>query len=257
MSTQTHRDFDELTRPDVRDFYALNHANQTVAFVKAKRREYLPPRRCRMGVWEALDHLGEIVDDSDPDLALSQIDHALQTAEALRADERPRWLVLTGFIHDLGKVLCLFGEPQWAVVGDTFPVGCAFSDAIVFPELFEANPDRGHPEFSSLPGIYEPGCGLDRVLLSWGHDEYLYHVLREHLSTEALGIIRYHSFYAAHQGRAYDLLMSEEDHRTLEHVRDFNRYDLYSKTTMRPDFEALRPYYEDLVSDFLPDELQW
>src|SRR2546422_6255074 len=43
--------------------------------------------------------------------------------------------VLTGLIHDLGKVLCLFGEPQWAVVGDTFPVGCAHSDTIVFPEL--------------------------------------------------------------------------------------------------------------------------
>ena len=37
------------------------------------------------------------------------------------------WFVLVGLIHDLGKVLCLFGEPQWAVVGDTFPVGCAFS----------------------------------------------------------------------------------------------------------------------------------
>jgi hypothetical protein len=38
---------------------------------------------------------------------------------------------LTGLIHDLGKILAHpeFGsEPQWAVVGDTFPVGCAFSD---------------------------------------------------------------------------------------------------------------------------------
>lgn len=257
MSAQSHRDFDHLARPGVRDLYALNHANQTVAFVESKRREYLPLRRRRMGVWEALRHLGEIVDDSDPDLELSQIDHALQTAEAIRADGRPRWLVLTGFVHDLGKVLCLFGEPQWAVVGDTFPVGCAFSDAIVFPELFEANPDRLRAELSSREGVYEPGCGLDRVLLSWGHDEYLYHVLRDHLPPEALGIIRYHSFYAGHQARAYDFLMNDADHGIFEHVRDFNRYDLYSKTTVRPDFEALRPYYEDLVGDFLPEELQW
>ena len=39
------------------------------------------------------------------------------------------WFHLTGFIHDLGKLLLLpqFGAlPQWAVVGDTFPVGCRF-----------------------------------------------------------------------------------------------------------------------------------
>jgi len=51
-------------------------------------------------------------------------------------------------IHDLGKVLSLFGEPQWAVVGDTFPVGCAFSDKIVFPEYFDANPDRQDEKLS-------------------------------------------------------------------------------------------------------------
>ena len=32
-------------------------------------------------------------------------------------------MIATGLIHDLGKVLCKYGEPQWAVVGDTFPVG--------------------------------------------------------------------------------------------------------------------------------------
>jgi len=257
MATGTHRDFEALARPGVRDFYALNHRHQTVAFGRAKRDEYLPLRRRRMGVWEAVRALDALVDDSDPDLELPQIDHALQTAEAIRADGRPRWLVLTGFLHDLGKVLCLFGEPQWAVVGDTYPVGCAFSDAIVFPELFADNPDRHEPEYASRTGIYREGCGLDRVLLSWGHDEYLYHVLRDQLPDEALAIIRYHSFYAAHQAGAYGFLMSDTDRRALDHVRDFNRYDLYSKAPERPDFAVLRPYYEDLVAEFLPDELQW
>ncbi|HAO96880.1 MAG TPA: inositol oxygenase, partial [Verrucomicrobiales bacterium] len=43
---------------------------------------------------------------------------------------------LTGLIHDLGKILCLFGEPQWAVVGDTFPLGCRFSEKIIYHEYF-------------------------------------------------------------------------------------------------------------------------
>jgi inositol oxygenase len=254
---RTHRDFDHLERPGVRDFYALNHARQTLAFVQSKHAQYLPLRQREMSVWDALDALAGIVDDSDPDLDLPQIDHALQTAEALRADGRPRWLVLTGFVHDLGKVLCLFGEPQWAVVGDTFPVGCAFSDRIVFPDLFEDNPDRRSRDHASREGIYTPGCGLDAVWMSWGHDEYLYHVLRDHLGPEALAIIRYHSFYAAHREGAYDFLMNDDDRRLFEHVRDFNRYDLYSKTPERPDAAGLRPYYEDLVAEFLPATLQW
>jgi len=54
-------------------------------------------------------------------------------------------MIATGFVHDLGKCLCLYGEPQWGVVGDTFPTGCAYSDAIVFPEYFRANPDSQIP----------------------------------------------------------------------------------------------------------------
>ena len=69
------------------------------------------------------------------------IEHALQTAEAIRAANGPRWFIVTGLVHDLGKILCLFGEPQWAVVGDTFPVGCRFSPAIVYSEFFTDNPD--------------------------------------------------------------------------------------------------------------------
>ena len=94
-----------------------------------------------MGIWEAMEFLNTLVDDSDPDTELTQIEHLMQTAEAIRADGHPRWFILTGLIHDLGKILCLFGEPQWAVVGDTFPVGCRYSDKIVFPEFFADNPD--------------------------------------------------------------------------------------------------------------------
>jgi inositol oxygenase len=244
-------------RPGVREFYRLNHANQTLDFVRGKRAEYLPLRRRRMGVWEAFDALAELVDDSDPDLEATQLDHALQTAEALRADGAPRWLVLTGLIHDLGKVLCLFGEPQWAVVGDTFPVGCAFDAANVHADLFAANPDAQVPEYATPLGIYAEGCGLDAVALSWGHDEYLYHVVREYLPAPALAVIRYHSFYPWHQRGAYARLTAPADADKLAAVRRFNPYDLYSKSEERPDWPALRPYYEALVAELLPGELQW
>ena len=61
----------------------------------------------------------------------------------------PDWLQLTGLIHDVGKLLALWGEPQWAAVGDTFPVGCAFAKECVFPEQFQENPDFSHPVYRS------------------------------------------------------------------------------------------------------------
>src|SRR5438067_12496925 len=135
-SQEAFRDYRAEARPSVREFYRLNHRHQTLDFVLAKKQEYLPLRRRKMGVWEAMEYLNTLVDDSDPDTALSQVEHLVQTAEAVRRDGHPRWFVLTGLIHDLGKILCLFGEPQWAVVGDTFPVGCAYSVKVVFAELF-------------------------------------------------------------------------------------------------------------------------
>lgn len=251
------RVYDPADNPRVHAFYAENHARQTLDFVLAKKNEYLPLRRRRMSLWDAIAALEEIVDESDPDLDLPQIVHALQTAEALRRDGRPRWMIFAGFVHDLGKVLCLFGEPQWAVVGDTFPVGCAFSPRIVYPELFAANPDTRRPELSTRNGIYRDGCGLDAVHLSWGHDEYLFHVMRPHLCDEALAILRWHSFYAWHREDEYRWLMAPGDHRLLEVVKQFNPYDLYSKSAKRPDWDALRPYYEDLAAEHVPDVLQW
>lgn len=251
------RDFAAEARPGVKEFYRANHAGQTVDFVRSRHAAYLPLRRRRMGVWEAIALLSEVIDASDPDTDLTQLDHALQTAESLRRADAPRWLVLTGFIHDLGKVLCAFGEPQWAVVGDTFPVGCAFSDAIVFPELFAENLDARDERYGSEHGIYAPGCGLDRVLLSWGHDEYLYHVVRDHLPAPALAVIRYHSFYAWHREGAYRWLMDPSDQDKLRWVGRFNPHDLYSKSEAPPDLAELRPYYEALVGEFLPETLDW
>ena len=78
--------------------------------------------------------------------------------------------------------------------------------------------------FSSKFGIYEPNCGLDNVMMSWGHDEYLYRVLVNHGATipeEGLAMIKYHSFYPWHTGGDYDYLTNEKDSKMMEWVREF------------------------------------
>lgn len=251
------RDYRADARPRVREFYRLNHERQTLDFVRAKKAEYLGLDHRQMGIWEAMEFLDTLVDDSDPDTDLSQIEHLMQTAEAIRRDGQPRWFILTGLIHDLGKILCLWGEPQWAVVGDTFPVGCAYSESVVFPEYFELNADAGVPEYQTSCGIYDEGCGLDGVHLSWGHDEYLYRVVKPYLSPEALAMIRFHSFYAFHQDGAYMHLTDDHDRLMLPWIRRFQPYDLYSKSRTRPDVASLTPFYRELIAEYFPATIRW
>lgn len=251
------RNYDNPARDTVKEFYRMNHTFQTYDFVMDKEKEFLGLDRKKMSLWEAVEYLNTLVDDSDPDIDLDQTQHLLQTSEAIRADGHPDWFVLTGFLHDLGKVLCLFGEPQWAVVGDTFPVGCQFSDKIVYPDFFKANPDFTDKRYNTKLGVYKENCGLRNVHMSWGHDEYIYHVMKDYLPEEGLYMLRYHSFYAQHREHAYEHLMNDHDREMFKWVDKFNPYDLYTKAPVKPNVEALRPYYEDLASKYLPDTIQF
>ena len=204
-------------------------------------------------MWESLDFLNTLVDDSDPDIDFTQIEHAMQTAEAIRAANQPRWFIVTGLVHDLGKILCLFGEPQWAVVGDTFPVGCRWSPKIVYSNLFGENPDRHVPEYQTENGIYEPGLrprsrahvvGPRRVRLS------------RRQGTPAGGSALHAPLPLvlplAQGGRVQRTSRTRRTAAMLKWVRAFNRYDLYSKGSPRPDVPALMPYYQELVDEFFP-----
>jgi inositol oxygenase len=256
-SKEEFRNYDNPVRDTVKEFYRLNHTYQTYDFVKEKKNNYLQFNKREMPVWKAFDFLNQLVDDSDPDTDLDQLQHLLQTSESIRRDGHPDWMVLTGLMHDMGKVLCLFGEPQWAVVGDTFPVGCAYSDKIVYPEFFKNNPDYSNAEYNSQYGVYEKGCGLRNVQMSWGHDEYVYQMLKDYLPEEGLYMLRFHSFYAWHREGEYDYLMDDHDREMLKWVKLFNPYDLYSKSPNPPNLQELKPYYEGLIKKYLPETLKF
>jgi len=251
------RNYEADARPTVKEFYRQNHRHQTYDFAMAKRKEFLSLNRRQMSVWEALEFLNTLVDDSDPDTNLSQLEHLLQTSEQIRKDGHPRWFILAGLVHDLGKILCLYGQPQWAVVGDTFPTGCGWSNKIVFHPFFADNADRNRPEMQTRLGVYEEGCGLDKVNLSWGHDEYIYNVTKDYLPEEALYMLRYHSFYPAHRDGEYNYLMNDKDREMFKWVRAFNPYDLYTKSHEKPNLAELRPFYDDLIKEYFPPTLRW
>jgi len=264
--SSSYRNFVDSHNADrVAKTYKLNHTLQNYESVKKMREEHLKFNKGKMSIWEAISKLDDLVDESDPDADFPQIYHALQTAESLRkAYPDKDWLHLIGLIHDLGKILALpeyGGLPQWAVVGDTFPVGCQFSGKICYSHFFAENPDFQNEQYSTLFGIYSPNCGFDNVLFSWGHDEYLYQVLRNNncsIPKIGLKIIRYHSFYPWHKDGAYYHLMADEDSEALPFIKCLSTSDLYSKVPELPNVEELKPYYEGLIAKYFSNPIiEW
>ncbi|KAM6090457.1 inositol oxygenase isoform 1-T1 [Theristicus caerulescens] len=270
--------------------YLLMHTHQTVDFVRKKSAEYGTCSLRKMGAMEALELLDQLVDESDPDVDFPNSYHAYQTAEGIRqAHPDKDWFHLVGLLHDLGKVLALFGEPQvsgtagrgqagvrgippgrrdacrtppqWAVVGDTFPVGCKVQKSVVFRDsTFHDNPDTRDPRYSTEYGMYQPRCGLENVLMSWGHDEYMYRVMKFNnfaLPKEAFYMVRFHSFYPWHTHGDYRHLCTEEDLRMLPWVQELNKFDLYTKQEELPDVQQLRGYYQSLIDKYCPGQLCW
>jgi len=246
----------------VKEHYHKMRSRQTYEYVQRMKKKYLTFER-PMDIWDMMEKLNTLVDVSDPDLNLPNIIHLLQTSEGMRREGRPDWMQLCGLIHDLGKAMYLFGADedgtsqaeQWGLVGDIFVVGCKLPDSCVYPEFNALNPDMQDPRYNTELGVYEAGCGLDNLELAWGHDEYLYQVLKNHkqntIPAEGMVMIRYHSFYPWHTGGSYRQFMNAGDEKYLELIKDFNQYDLYTKSPVVPNYEELRPYYEPIVEKYL------
>jgi len=229
--------------------------------------EYLIDKYCTFNLkadfWDLFGKLNVITDLSDPDTSKPNILHALQTAEAIRKKGLPDWFQLTGLIHDFGKILYLKGEDkdgtslntQWALVGDTFITGYALPDSMVYPTLNVLNMDH-----KNGINLYIQNCGLDECSISFGHDEYMYRLLKANKSTlpeEAMYMIKYHSLYTWHRENEYTELESDKDKKYKKYVQEFNQFDLYTKDD---EFnieltDELKIYYTELVKKYIAKDL--
>ena len=152
------RNYEKGTK--IAKIYEKMLTRQTFSYSTSMKLMFNKPPYIYSDVQSMMNRLLSIVDESDPDTKESQSLHCYQTAESLQqkiistnfnkitirslfnsewnnslADRYPTyiyelyshidqwdWLPLTGYIHDLGKIMVLpeFGElDQWSVVGDT------------------------------------------------------------------------------------------------------------------------------------------
>jgi inositol oxygenase len=263
------RDYNSASNT-VRDFYRTLRQNQTVAYVTRMHTEYRSREKTEIDIWDAIMLMADIRDSSDPDIDISNIHHLFQVAESMRQDGCPEWMQVVGLIHDLGKIMYLFGSEltgttirsQWGVVGDTFIVGCRIPDSVVYPEYNVLNPDMADSRYNTPLGMYPGGCGLSKVSCSWGHDEYLYRVLCDNQAPlceieEAMYMIRYHSLYPWHQEGEYSHLTDRKDRELLTSVQAFNKYDLYTKENQEYDISSLKSYYLPLLHKYLGTSLRF
>ena len=246
----------------VKEHYRKMRSRQTYDYVQRMKAKYLTFNR-PMNLWDAMVELNKLVDVSDPDLNLPNVQHLVQSAEAVRENGGPDWMQLVGLIHDLGKMMYLFGSDedgtseaeQWGLVGDIFVVGCQLPDTCVYPEFNTLNPDMHDPRYNTELGVYQPHCGLDNLSLAWGHDEYLYQVLKNHADNRipepGMVMIRYHSFYPWHTGGSYSRLTNERDEQYKKWVMEFNQYDLYSKCQTIYELEDIKDYYLPIAEKYL------
>ena len=228
---------------------------------------YLLNKYCKFNnqdnFWTLFHNLDGIVDLSDPDTSMPNSLHALQTAEAMKKDNRPDWMILTGLIHDMGKIIYIKGcseygtsiDTQWSIVGDTFITGTCIQDNIILSEYNKYNLDN-----LDNSNKYNNNCGLDNCSVSFGHDEYMYRLLlanNHSFPEEALYIIRYHSLYLWHSSDSYNYLENNKDKDMKKIVLEFNKFDLYTKNddNIIKWTDELKEYYSELIKKYINKDL--
>ena len=268
--TKEFRNYDSKIHDAIRLCYKSQRLHQTRDFSLRMIQKYCTFER-KASFWDLFDSLSNFVDVSDPDINVPNAHHLFQTAESIRKDGHPEWFQVVGLIHDLGKIMYTFGSDtdgtsvreQRSIVGDTFITGCPIPSTAMFPEYNKLN--RDHKKYTTPFGVYgetSRNKGLDNVVCAFGHDEYLYRLLKYNRSTlpeEALYMIRYHSLYLWHEKNEYAHFENEMDRKMKPWVKLFNKYDLYTKTddTPKDNWKSVRIYYDSIVKNYIPTTLSF
>ena len=133
-------------------------------------------------------------------------------------------LVLAALVHDIGKVLLLFGEDPANVVCMTRPIAAA-----------------------------EAGIGLDEATLQWNHDEFAFTRLVDHVPEHVAWLVRYHSIVVPE----CEPLMNDRDRDYFDrYLRCFASYDHETKTPFALPSRQIQDY-RDVSEEAFPKPIRF
>ncbi|MGH9675369.1 MAG: inositol oxygenase family protein [Bryobacteraceae bacterium] len=197
------------------------HRAQTAEMVKALKRKYEDPVFGRIRVWDLVERMQRVHDTSDPGLmGMSQFGHVIQVLDAMESSrvQNPS-LLLLALLHDAGKTIVLAGEA---------------------------------PENVFCPvrrlGEYPQKCGLDQVVYQFGHAEFIYSRIKDHVPPEVSWAARYHTVNLADATP----FMTDAELRTKDDLlRPFRRFDGGFKSPYRQPM-INQDKYRDLIEQMFP-----
>lgn len=200
------------------------HRSQTLEDVAALNEKYKTPAIGKMMVSEAVMKLNLVTDPTDKELyEVTQWGHCVQVVVMMeREGVTNEEFLVSGLVHDLGKILLHTGEDPANVVCDNFPVG-------VYPEK----------------------SGLDNVVFQWNHDEFGYMRLKNHMPEHLAKLIRYHSINPS----TLKYLSAADTWLYEKYLRPFRRYDKLSKSvTEMPQIDVDK--YMKLLDKWFPSPIE-
>ncbi len=213
------RDLNEFIR-DGRRVQELRR-RQTVAQVTALKKKYQDPVLGKVRVWDLIERLRDVNDVTDLGLVgMSQLTHAEQMLEAMESERVSDFrFFLLALLHDAGKALLLSGEVPENVLGTTRRLG-----------------------------EHAKGEGLDRVVYQFGHGEFIYSRIRDHVPPEVAFVARYHNIDI--NGSLPFMTAAERD-MTEKFLTPFRRFDNGFKSPYRrPRIDMAK--YRDLIEETFP-----
>jgi hypothetical protein len=197
---------------------------QKIETVKDLKTKHEAPILGKVSVLEALKLLSQCVDPTDNILYLtSQLIHTLQVIEGMEKDGIcDSDMLIAALVHDLGKILLLFGEQPENIVCVNRVVD-QDSEAI----------------------------GFDNHIFQYGHDEFAYSRLKNYLPDHISWLIRYHSI-RLHE---CDIFMDAKDKEFAEkYLIPFKKYDQGTKSIYVLPEKKIDDY-SDLINQYFPGSI--
>jgi len=198
--------------------------NQTKEMVTHLKKKYEHPIFGKTRLWNLIQKSAHCIDPTDKGLyCASQLTHMQQVLAGMEHNKiKAPDLLVAAMVHDLGKLLLLTGEVPENVV---CPV----------QRLEEA----------------QSGVGLDNLVFQFGHAEFIYSRLKDHIPEHLAWLLRYHNI----DPQKTHLFMDRRDHEyTEKYLIPFSRFDNGFKSPYFLPRVSINQY-RDLIEEYFPNPI--